>query len=371
MNELQKIQELQMEEIGKLYPPVISAIMENIKSGESVAVAVDNGFKSTYYEKSTETITVGNTISASGHGLGGQLSLNLNMAPDYFLFTQFANGVNLSDTLHNKSSQKAVKLVLKDYFKFKGNVKELGSKLGNVNKLPNIDLPKELRELVSLSRGFMTPQKANYYQQLTRQAHNKILQLNKRGVTETAPLQKAYAKLLDKIEIGDEAGIKTALDFAFKTKVNYINSRISRTEFARSYEMSFQRRIEEDKNIIGFQWLLSSAHPKVDICDCYAESDMYGMGAGVYPKDAGANIPAHPNCLCSKVAVYDAEKKGKYSQERVDKYLKGLNDRDRKAILGADNARHKVDYKKGLESKGFKITKKPLMISKTILKRAE
>jgi len=349
--------------------------LQNIENGDSVAVAVNKGFKSASYESNLSDITVGNTINASGLGLGDQLTLNMNLAPDYFLFTQFANGVSLSDTLHNGEAQSAVKSVLNDYFKFKGNTKELGKKLGNINIYPNTDIPKELSELVRLARSGTTTAKARQFQQQINKAYKSISKLDKRDVTETRSLKKAYTNLIEVIEANDVSKIDKVLDHAFYKKVDYVNSRIARTEMARSYEMSFQRQMQEDKSVIGFQWLLSSAHPRIDICDAYSDSNMYGMGDGVYPKDAGANIPAHPNCLCTKVPIYETKdgntKKGQYSQKRVDEYLGGLSERDRKNIIGAKDSKYKKDYSKGLKKQGFAITAKPKMISKSILTKAE
>jgi hypothetical protein len=365
-NELQKIFRNQMREVQKLYPPVIEEILKELAKGETVAVAVDKGFKSAKYESKSAELTVGNTMNASGLGLGEQLSLNLNLAPDYFLYTNFANGVNLSDTIRSGEAQAEVKRVLKEWFKYKNNVKQLQRKLNNLKTAPRVKIPNELRELVRLRDGFAADSK-----QVKKQADKalkQVDQLNKRGVTETRQLKSAYKKLIDSVLVSDKVGVQKAMDFAFKQKVNYINQRIARSEFAKSYEMSFQRQIEEDPLIIGWQWVLSSAHPRTDICDFYAKANLYGMGRGVYPKGAGVFIPAHPNCLCTKVPVYGDRKKGRYSKERAEKFLWGLPLFQRKLIIGAKHSQHKKDFQAGLNKQGFQITAKPRMISKTILK---
>ena len=100
-NELQYRYNKQMGEIRELYPPVIEAILARLAEGDTVADAVDTGFKEAFYEQQSEEMTVNNTIGASQSGLGEQLSLNLDLAPDYYLYTKFADGVNLSDTLHS------------------------------------------------------------------------------------------------------------------------------------------------------------------------------------------------------------------------------------------------------------------------------
>ena len=357
-----------MIEAGKLYPPVISDILENLASGDSVAVAVNKGFKSASYEAQLSDVTVGNTISASGAGLGEQLVLNSKLAPDYFLFTNFANGVNLSGTIHSGEAQAAVKETLNNYIKFKGNAQELTRKLTNINRFPNTDIPRELTKLIQLRKGFGDATESKAFKTQVKKAYASIYKLDARQVTQTRDLKKAYTKLITATQYGNAQQVETAINYAFNKKINYINSRIARTEFARSYEMSFQRQMEEDEAITGFEWVLSSAHPKVDICDCYAQADMYDMGAGIYPKGAGANIPAHSNCLCSKIPYYESAKNARYSQARVSDYLGNLSERDRKNVIGAKDSQYKKNYETGLKKQGFQITARPKMISKTIVK---
>ena len=370
-NGLQKIFNSQMGEVQPLYPPLMSAIVDNLAKGETVAVSVDKAFKSTYYEQTIEEITVGNSIGSSQLGLGNQLTLDLGLAPAYFADTAFANGVNLSQTIHSGEAQAAVKEVVGDYIRYKGNVKELGRKLSKATSASRTDIPKALRELVELHKGFNPANDARAFQKATNKALKYIETLNARDVTETVKLQKAYKDLVGQVLGGDDLKIENALNYATKTKLNYINSRIARTEFARSYEISFQRMMEEDSEIIGYQWLLSSAHSVADFCDAYAEADSYGLGAGIYPKGAGANIPAHPNCLCMKVAIYKGETEwrsnARFSQDRMVEYLDGLTPLKRSQLIGASYAQHKNDYINGLKNKGFQITRNPRMISKSVL----
>ena len=57
-----------------------------------------------------------------------------------------------------------------------------------------------------------------------------------------------------------------------------------------------------DPFVIGYRWLTSNFHGRVcDICRERAETDQYGLGTGVFPKDA---LPLdHPNGMCTFEAV--------------------------------------------------------------------
>ena len=89
---------------------------------------------------------------------------------------------------------------------------------------------------------------------------------------------------------------------------------------------------------MAYQWKLGSRHPAEDICDMYAHADLYGLGAGVFPKDQAPVNPAHPHCLCHYAPVYASELKGKKRSDNVEgrgnAWLKRQPLHIRQAILG-------------------------------------
>lgn len=50
----------------------------------------------------------------------------------------------------------------------------------------------------------------------------------------------------------------------------------------------------------------------------YAEADLYGLGKGVFPKDAAPENPAHPHCLCHYAPVYRSELEDKKRSDDVE-----------------------------------------------------
>lgn len=77
--------------------------------------------------------------------------------------------------------------------------------------------------------------------------------------------------------------------------------RVLRTELRRAYRNAAVKYVERMPWAEGMQWVLSDAHPEMDICDDFASYDQ-GLGPGVYTPDAFPDIP-HPQCLCFWVAV--------------------------------------------------------------------
>ena len=63
----------------------------------------------------------------------------------------------------------------------------------------------------------------------------------------------------------------------------------------------------DNSDIVAYRWVESNRHPTEDICDFYAKKDIFGLGAGVFPKDKAPQLPAHPHCLCHYEKVYASE----------------------------------------------------------------
>ena len=94
--------------------------------------------------------------------------------------------------------------------------------------------------------------------------------------------------------------------------------KIARTEAVRARYDAFIARYGEDEDVVAYQWKLGSRHPAEDICDMYAEADLYGLGKGVFPKDAAPVNSAHPHCLCHYAPVYESELEGKKRSNNVE-----------------------------------------------------
>lgn len=74
---------------------------------------------------------------------------------------------------------------------------------------------------------------------------------------------------------------------------------IARTEITTAEHEASVMLAEESPVVASIQWYLSNRHPKKDVCDVFAKSDMYGLGPGRYDP---RKVPArpHPRCLCGR-----------------------------------------------------------------------
>lgn len=172
-----------------------------------------------------------------------------------------------------------------------------------------------------------------------RQAIDKINRLAKNGAPNKA-LQAAYNKLLEAVQKGNEKAIEKAVEVAVNEKSRYVAERITRTEMARAWADGFIAKMKTDADIVAVKFKLSSRHPVFDICDMYAKADMYGLGAGIYPKDKLPPLPVHPHCLCRYVEVIEGEVDMQQQRDQVqeagDKWLNSLPESRRAQVLGRE-----------------------------------
>lgn len=107
---------------------------------------------------------------------------------------------------------------------------------------------------------------------------------------------------------------------------------------ARAYNDGAMAKYMEDDDIEAVQWKLSSAHPCYDICDLYANADLYGLGKGVFPKDKVPMLPAHPNCMCHLKPVVVSQSTKRLPHERFEQgareYISTASKAHRERLFG-------------------------------------
>lgn len=143
-----------------------------------------------------------------------------------------------------------------------------------------------------------------------------------------------------------ERGIKTAVE----EKSRYVAERIARTEAARAWADAFIARYENDKDVVAYKWQLGSRHPHFDICDMYANANLYNLGKGIFPKDKCPTLPVHPHCLCHLTPIFknevDITKQKDRLKEGGAEWLKSLTESERVKLLGINGA---LQFKNGGE----------------------
>lgn len=82
-----------------------------------------------------------------------------------------------------------------------------------------------------------------------------------------------------------------------RRKIDYNAQRLARTMVSHAYEESLVAATKNNPFVLGYRWITSGGHRVCPLCIERESTDAYGLGAGVFPKDA---LPLdHPNGMCT------------------------------------------------------------------------
>lgn len=244
-----------------------------------------------------------------------------------------------SSTIRNEVAD-TIKQALKTNKTVKGLAKSIFDGCGKGGIIPEASIPKFLSKLSDINiSGEATPEAKRKERELLRSVKGKIARL------DTPYVRAAYNEVAAAVEDGNEVRLQKAIYSATQEKARYHAERIARTENARAYADGQMNRFLDDDDIVAFQWKLSSRHPRYDICDFYANADLYGLGKGVYPKDKFPRLPAHPHCMCHIKPMteldIDVNKRHNNLEQAGLEYIKSLSKKHQEVLLGV-NGREQV-----------------------------
>lgn len=277
------------------------------------------------------------------------------------------SGMTLSEKLHGTAEdmRKRIADTVKDQLRRNRNIRQAAEALYDGYHAGRVvrqqQLPQYIKKLMTLYRRSKGNLSDDEYEKIMKQLRG-VLRQHERLTEDGAAynhFRTAVAELVTAVlEKGDKA-VHNALWAAAQEKSRYAAERIARTEGARAYYDAFMAQYEADGRVVAFQWKKSSRHPAFDICDLYAEADLYGLGKGVFPKDKAPGLPAHPHCLCHYSPVYPSELEGKTEKDRVQaggaRYIKMLTKSQREALLGVKGAAaYQIDGNWRKHARGWK-----------------
>lgn len=239
-----------------------------------------------------------------------------------------------SSTIRNEVAD-TIKQALKTNKTVKGLAKSIFDGYGKGGIIPEASIPKFLSKLSDINiSGELTPEAKRKERELLRSVKGKIARL------DTPYVRAAYNEVAAAVEDGNEVRLQKAIYSATQEKARYHAERIARTENARAYADGQMNRFLDDDDIVAFQWKLSSRHPRYDICDFYANADLYGLGKGVYPKDKFPRLPAHPHCMCHIKPMteldIDVNKRHNNLEQAGLEYIKSLSKKHQEVLLGVN-----------------------------------
>lgn len=285
-------------------------------------------------------------IDSVGLGIGRDISSIAGMTA----FREALNrpwsmdGIPLSKRLHGATQEMRATIIdtISKQVKLNASAMQIANKLydgyGYGAVIKQQDIAKYMKDIANFARrSNLTVGDSAELLKYLRQAQNKISNLAQHGAPNRA-LKASYQQIVEAIRKGSEKALNNAIKVAIEEKSRYVAERIARTEGARAWFDGFIAEHNNDELVVAYKWTLNSRHPVFDICDMYAKADMFGLGAGIYPKNKIPRLPAHPHCLCYLTPIYYGEIDLSKMNDRVNiagkEWLDKLTDEQRKDILG-------------------------------------
>ena len=198
------------------------------------------------------------------------------------------------------------------------------------------DLPEYLKKLVRQARFAMLGDVSGLSQLGVLQAAQKLKNPDR---LTTKALKRAYKDLVEACAKLETEAVDKALWTAVQEKSRYYAERIARTESARALYEGYMADSDNDDDVAGFKYTLSSAHKRkpYDICDVYANAD-FGFGKGIWPKGRQPEIPVHPHCMCYYSKVFKWQLKGEWKPEKAREYINSRSAAQKQLLFGKEGA---------------------------------
>ena len=294
----------------------IHARLEGVRSPDKVRkIVADVVDDLEVREYLTERITAGGQIAM---GIAGVEVVDKAKVDDWLLHRHWqGDDLSLSQRIARLDMIDEIAADISKGLKTQRTVAEITRKM---DKKVTSDLPGYIDDLITLAnRQDMTVAGRRAYKKSLRKARDNIDKLTGKPLPGQA-IKKSYGKLVDAIEANNVKTFDKAIARSVRDKARSNVERIARTEYSRAYASGFQKQLDERVEVVGWQSVLSGGHNVVDICDTMANTDQYGLGAGVFPKSVSVSIPYHPNCLCQPVNVYKLKGEPEYQPGKAAKY---------------------------------------------------
>lgn len=289
-----------------------------------------------------------------------------------------ASGMTLSKKLHGADKEMRARVVgtIKNQLKQNRHAMQAARQLYDGYRsgqavVKRQEMPKYLQDIVNFARrSELTTADSAQMLQLVRRARRQVALIGEHGAPNQA-LRTAYSELLNAVADGSEKALDRAVHVALEEKSRYVAERIARTEAARAWADGFHARYDTDDDVAAYKWTLSSRHPHYDICDLYAQANLWGLGPGIFPKDKTPILPVHPHCLCHLSLVYvteiDMSRQRNQIKDGGDAYLKRQSHQKRCHLLGIDGAhaweQGRADWRQYMRNWSSDFEKKAIVIS--------
>lgn len=324
--------------IGKQAKEIENAIRKAMANGMSIAEAVKEA------RKETEVWMTSHVMESMLLSVSAGSGVNFEELPPALMNAWDASGMKLSKKIHGttKEMRSAIIATLckaqKDGKKVIETARALYDGYGYGHVTRTQPLPDYLDKVLTYARRMdLSDKDKDALMREIRNAKRATERLSQNNAPNRT-LKAVYKELVTHIERSEDRMMERSLKAAVEEKSRYIAERIARTESARAWADGFIARYGDDEDVVAYQWKTGSRHPEEDICDMYADADLWNLGRGIFPKDKCPILPIDPHCLCHLAPVFISEVDIDNAQDQRDAatcdWLKRQNENTRENLLG-------------------------------------
>jgi len=331
------------KEYQSIAQPVVEKIIQDIQHGKPLVKAVSDALSETSFFDANKEATV-NAIylaACAGYGVLPKIVVNSEKIKNTLLSDAWtSDAMPLSKRLHGATPlmRESIVTTIRKSMLAAQTVKDMAMDLydgynSGKTVIQQAELPQYLKKIEMYARwaadGDM--QMAQTILALSDDIKKKI------NMGKTPNLRTAYSELVDACKTFSVEAINKAVHTALEEKSRYHAERIARTESARAWFDGFVAKNQDDSDVWGYRWVLSSRHALVpfDQCDVCANMNV-GFGKGVYPKNKVPRIPRHPHCMCMLQVIYvwEVKKDQEFQPKKAREYLDALPEGKQQQLFG-------------------------------------
>ena len=327
MNKVERVTARLVIKTDPLFKKLAALIKRRIAGGDSVADAVAYSVRKLDIPArlKDDFVSVAMEFVKGGDGVAERkLWLNKVWPGD---------DMSLSGRVNDLSKMADIKASISQSLKAADTWKQTALKLADKD-LTKADLAAHIDELTTAARR-AGADPAEYRRALAKSM--KAVQRLKETGAPAGRLRGAYRDVIDLADDAASDGFDKAVDRLVTEKMRSNAERIAITEAAKADMQQGYVEAVEDEDVVAIGYDLNDSHDVVDICDFHTSVNLYGLGKGVYPLDHLPPYPFHPRCRCQYYNVYKGEAT-KIDNKAAEKYLKGIPESERRALLGRDGA---------------------------------
>jgi hypothetical protein len=345
MSELDKHLNENAKRLKSLFKKVSSDLQDQIDDADITDVGVivrsvwdDNDVKGEFHD-----VLVNGAVKATEVGYGtkeGSIAFR-----GYYDDMYSMKGTKLSESIQDVTRTDEIESMIKKAMKTEQTIQKLSVDLVD-KEITKAELPKYIENFLSAFRNAASlTDDTEAYAKYRKAVSRLDKQIETLTDQDTSRLARAYKDISElSLDASSEVVDKTIeRAVMFKARSNAL--RLAQTETAAAYGNARVETALSDDDAIGIKVSLSGEHEDYCICDFFAESDMFGLGEGVFPKDELPEYPFHPHCACLLDSVYRGDADAEYDDDAAQKAFDDLEDDERAALVGKKGDWEDLDWK--------------------------